>query len=221
MKKKYLGLKMWVSVIAVTFVLSVAATSGSMIVSANELILDETQNNKSHFNHEDLSMYYSEGEKNSELALEKIKKEYGDVQPNFNENGEIVLTLEDEVRLDKATSEYLKVVGYNPYLRRFGRNWWNSRNFIGSVIDVAFIALGFGAGARSASQIMQIIRANRSNITPSIERQLATKVGITLGNWLSAGLDAAGALSGISLGYAVAWGIDYVDGKRLDGYILA
>ncbi|MDY4308002.1 hypothetical protein SNF32_15320 [Enterococcus mundtii] len=74
MNKKYLGLKMWVSVVAVTFVLSVVATSGSMIVSANELILDETQNSESRFNHEDLSIYYSEEEKKSELALEKSRK---------------------------------------------------------------------------------------------------------------------------------------------------
>ncbi|MDA3974393.1 hypothetical protein PF023_10065 [Enterococcus thailandicus] len=221
MKKKYLGLKVWVSVVAVTFVLSVVATSGSMIVSANELFPDETQNSESYFNDEDLAIYYSKEEKNSERALEKIKKKYGDVQPKFNEDGEILLTPEDEMRLDTATTEYLKAVGYSSYLRRFGRNWWNSRSFIGGVIDDAFIALGFGAGARSANQIIQIIRVNRRNITRSIERQLRTKVGITLGNWLSAGLDAAGALSGISLGYAVAWGIDYVDGKRLDGYILA
>ena len=143
-------------------------------------------------------------EKNSQLALEKIKEEYEEVQPNFNKNGEIVLILEDGVRLDQATSEYLKVVGYNAYLRRFGCNWWNSRNFIGGVIDVAFIALGFGPGARSANQIIQIIRANRRNIPRAIERKLAAKVGITLGNWLSAGLNATGALLEISLGYAVA-----------------
>ncbi|WP_270344578.1 hypothetical protein [Enterococcus thailandicus] len=47
MKKKYLGLKVWVRVIAVTFVLSIVATSGSMIVSANELFPDETQNSES------------------------------------------------------------------------------------------------------------------------------------------------------------------------------
>ncbi|EQB7974816.1 hypothetical protein [Enterococcus sp. C76] len=60
MKKKYLDLKMWISVIAVTFVLSVVATSGSMIISANELILDETQNSESNFSSEDLPVYYSE-----------------------------------------------------------------------------------------------------------------------------------------------------------------
>lgn len=60
MRKKYLDLKMWISVIAVTFVLSVVATSGSMIISANELILDETQNSESNFSSEDLSVYYSE-----------------------------------------------------------------------------------------------------------------------------------------------------------------
>ncbi|MFS0926146.1 hypothetical protein ACFC37_03985 [Enterococcus durans] len=50
MKKKYQGLKAWISTIAVTFVLSVVATSGSMIVSANELTLDESQNSESYFN---------------------------------------------------------------------------------------------------------------------------------------------------------------------------
>ncbi len=108
MKKKHQVLKAWISIIPVTFVLSVVATSGSMIVSANELTLDESQSSESRFNHEDLSIYYSEEEKKSKLALEKIKEEYGDVQSNFNEKGEIVLTPEDEARLDKATSEYLK-----------------------------------------------------------------------------------------------------------------
>ena len=37
MKKKYLGLKVWVRVIAVSFALSVVATSGSVVVLANEL----------------------------------------------------------------------------------------------------------------------------------------------------------------------------------------
>lgn len=60
-----------------------------------------------------------------------------------------------------------------------------------------------------------------ANITRAIERQIAAKIGITFGKWLSAGLDVAGIISGVSLGYAVAWGIDYVDGRRLDGYILA
>lgn len=50
MKKKYQGLKAWISTIPVTFVLSVVATSGSMIVSANELTLDESQSSESYFN---------------------------------------------------------------------------------------------------------------------------------------------------------------------------
>lgn len=139
MKKKYLGLKMWVSVVAVTFVLSVVATSGSMIVSANELILGETQNIDSRFNHEDLSIYYSEEEKKSELALEKIKEEYGDVQPNFNEDGEIVLTPEDEVRMEQAINQYLAMTGFNPRMRGVGKNWWNSTGFVAGVIDVGLI----------------------------------------------------------------------------------
>ncbi|MGM0157513.1 hypothetical protein IGI47_001825 [Enterococcus sp. AZ191] len=59
MKKKHQGLKAWISIIAVTFVLSVVATSSSMIVSANELTLDEPQNSESYFDYEDLSIHYS------------------------------------------------------------------------------------------------------------------------------------------------------------------
>lgn len=48
--------------------------------------------------------------KNSELALEKIKEEYGDVQPKFNENGEILLTPEDELRMGQAINQYLAMI---------------------------------------------------------------------------------------------------------------
>ncbi|MFV0559796.1 MAG: hypothetical protein ACK5NA_03670 [Enterococcus sp.] len=105
--KKYLEVKASVSLVVLTFVLSIFATTGSMIVSANELILDGNQNSESYLNHEDLLIYYSEEEKNSELALEKIKEEYGDVQPNFNEDGEILVTLEDELRIERAINQYL------------------------------------------------------------------------------------------------------------------
>ncbi|MDA3964915.1 hypothetical protein [Enterococcus thailandicus] len=139
MKKKYLGLKVWVRVIAVTFVLSIVATSGSMIVSANELFPDETQNSESYFNDEDLAIYYSKEEKNSELALEKIKEKYGDVPPKFNEDGEILLTPEDELRMEQAISQYLAMTGFNPRMRGVG-------GFLNSMIDIALVISGASVG---------------------------------------------------------------------------
>lgn len=221
MNKKYLGLKMWVSVVAVTFVLSVVATSGSMIVSANELILDETQNSESRFNHEDLSIYYSEEEKKSELALEKIKEEYGDVQPNFNEKGEIVLTSEDELRMEQAINQYLAMTGFNPRMRGVGKNWWNSTGFVAGVIDAGLIVLGLGLANSSVNTVKVIIRKNKRNIARVTENVIVAQIGITTvrGKALAA-IEIALALAGTSAGGLIAEGLDRVDGRN-DNYLWA
>ncbi|MBO0432089.1 hypothetical protein [Enterococcus sp. DIV0660C] len=220
MKKKYLGLKVWVSVIAVTFVLSIVATSGSMIVSANELFLDETQNSESYFNDEDLAIYYSKEEKNSELALEKIKEKYGDVQPKFNEDGEILLTPEDELRMEQAISQYLAMTGFNPRMRGVGKNWWNSTGFVAGVIDVGLIAIGLWTAASNFGAVRTLLRNNRKNITRMVEKQILSKVGIGVGGFLNSMIDIALVISGASVGGILAEGLDRADGKN-DNYILA
>ena len=88
-------------------------------------------------------------------------------------------------------------------------------------MDAAFIAIGFGAGIKSSQSLMKIIRANRRNITRTIEQQIRKHIGLSVGAYVSAGLNIIGSISQVSLGYAVAWSIDYVDGRRLDGYIFA
>lgn len=221
MKKKYLDLKMWISVIAVTFVLSVVATSGSMIISANELILDETQNSKSNFSSEDLSVYYSEEKKNSELALEKIKEEYGVVQPKFNENGEILLTPEDELRIEQAINQYLAMIGFNPRMRGVGKNWWNSTGFVAGVIDAGLIVLGLGLANSSVNTVKAIIRKNKRNIARVTENVIVAQIGITTvrGKALAA-VEIALALAGTSAGGLIAEGLDRVDGRN-DNYLWA
>lgn len=220
MKKKYLGLKVWVRVIAVTFVLSIVATSGSMIVSANELFPDETQNSESYFNDEDLAIYYSKEEKNSELALEKIKEEYGDVPPKFNEEGEILLTPEDELRMEQAISQYLAMTGFNPRMRCVGKNWWNSTGFVAGVIDVGLIAIGLWTAASNFGAVRTLLRNNRKNITRMVEKQILSKVGIGVGGFLNSMIDIALVISGASVGGILAEGLDRADGKN-DNYILA
>ncbi|HGV8386788.1 hypothetical protein [Enterococcus faecium] len=221
MKKKYLDLKMWISVIAVTFVLSVVATSGSMIISANELILDETQNSKSNFSSEDLSVYYSEEKKNSELALEKIKEEYGDVQPKFNENGEILLKPEDELRMEQAINQYLAMIGFNPRMRGVGKNWWNSTGFVAGGIDAGLIVLGLGLANSSVNTVKAIIRKNKRNIARVTENVIVAQIGITTvrGKALAA-VEIALALAGTSAGGLIAEGLDRVDGRN-DNYLWA
>lgn len=167
-----------------------------------------------------MAIYYSKEEKNSELALEKIKEEYGDVPPKFNEEGEILLTPEDEMRLDTATTEYLKAVGYSSYLRRFGRNWWNSRSFIGGVIDVGLIAIGLWTAASNFGAVRTLLRNNRKNITRMVEKQILSKVGIGVGGFLNSMIDIALVISGASVGGILAEGLDRADGKN-DNYILA
>ncbi|WP_270375813.1 hypothetical protein [Enterococcus thailandicus] len=220
MKKKYLGLKVWVRVIAVSFALSVVATSGSVVVLANELILDETQNSESYFNDEDLAIYYSKEEKNSELALEKIKEEYGDVPPKFNEEGEILLTPEDELRMEQAISQYLAMTGFNPRMRGVGKNWWNSTGFVAGVIDVGLIAIGLWTAASNFGAVRTLLRNNRKNITRMFEKQILSKVGIGVGGFLNSMIDIALVISGASVGGILAEGLDRADGKN-DNYILA
>ncbi|WP_430596772.1 hypothetical protein [Enterococcus sp. DIV0175] len=220
MKKKYLGLKVWVRVIAVSFALSVVATSGSVVVLANELILDETQNSESYFNDEDLAIYYSKEEKNSELALEKIKEKYGDVPPKFNEDGEILLTPEDELRMEQAISQYLAMTGFNPRMRGVGKNWWNSTGFVAGVIDVGLIAIGLWTAASNFGAVRTLLRNNRKNITRMVEKQILSKVGIGVGGFLNSMIDIALVISGASVGGILAEGLDRADGKN-DNYILA
>lgn len=231
---KKLGLKSFVGIASAIILFGALSPTATVMAHASEI----TSNNKVSENvtpsiesaATTKDNQYFEEEQRSEQALEIIEDKYSDAAEEAHINSaeevensdEYTLTAEDEAKIDEATTEYLNLVGYSPRrLRGFGRHWWNSRSFVGSVIDVAFIVLGFGAGVKSANQAMKIIRANRRNITRAIEKQLKSRIGISIGSWVSAGLDVVGALSGVSLGYAVAWGIDYVDGRRLDGYILA
>ncbi|MCO5506792.1 hypothetical protein NG849_04265 [Enterococcus faecium] len=170
---------------------------------------------------QELSVYYSEEKKNSELALEKIKEEYGDVQPKFNENGEILLTPEDELRMEQAINQYLAMIGFNPRMRGVGKNWWNSTGFVAGVIDAGLIVLGLGLANSSVNTIKAIIRKNKRNIARVTENVIVAQIGITTvrGKALAA-VEIALALAGTSAGGLIAEGLDRVDGRN-DNYLWA
>lgn len=163
---------------------------------------------------------YEREEIRSREILQEIEEKYAP-EEDFNEEQVIEITPEMEQNMEAAVNEYLRLSGFNPRLRRLGRNWWNSRGFVGGVLDAAFIAIGFGAARLSNQALMQLIRANRRNITRVIESKIAIAMGLRTGAWVGTALEIVGVLAGVSLGGAIAWGIDYVDGKRLDGYIFA
>ncbi|EDH3592326.1 hypothetical protein GCV60_03070 [Listeria monocytogenes] len=75
------------------------------------------------------------------------------------------------------------MVKYNPLLRGVGKHWWNSRSFVGGVLDAAFIVIGFGAGVKSAATLMQVGRSNRQTITRTIEKQIKLALGLSIGGY--------------------------------------
>lgn len=170
-------------------------------------------------------------QKSIDAAMNYVSSQYADVDINntglnsigdTSKSEEYTLTKEDEKRIDEAVSAYLEISGYNNSIqfRGIGKNWWNSRGFIAGIINVALTAIGIGAGMRSAQAISQLIRANRRNITRVVESQIMKRVGISASGFLTAALDIAGTISDISVGGAIAYGLDKADG-RLDGYFMA
>lgn len=220
MKKKCLGFKVSIGVIVVTFVLSILATSGSMVVLANEINLEKTENIDTDFTSEETSVFYLEEANNSKVAIEKIKDEYKDVQPEFDENGELLLTAEDELRMEQAINQYLSMTGFNPRMRGVGKNWWNSTGFVAGVIDVGLIAIGLWTAGGSVSAVRTLLRNNRTNITRMVEKQILAKIGIGVSGLLNSMFNIALTIASTSVGGVLAEGLDRADGKN-DNYILA
>lgn len=72
------------------------------------------------------------------------------------------VSFSEQKSIDAAVSAYLEISGYNNSIqfRSIGKNWWNSKDFIARVINVALTAIGIGVDMRSAQAIIQLIRAN-------------------------------------------------------------
>ena len=132
----------------------------------------------------------------------------------------MVLTLEDEVRMEQAINQYLAMTGFNPRMRGVGKNWWNSTGFVAGVIDVGLIAIGLWTAASNLGAVRTLLRNNRKNITRMVEKQILSKVGIGVGGLLNSMVNIALVISSASVGGILAEGLDRSDGKN-DNYILA
>lgn len=204
MEKKCLGFKVSIGVIVVTFVLSILATSGSMVFLANEINLEKTENIDTDFTSEETSVFYLEEANNSKVAIEKIKEYYEDIQPEFDGNGELLLTAEDELRMEQAINQYLSMTGFNPRMRGVGKNWWNSTGFVAGIIDVGLIAIGLWTAWSNLSAVRTLLRNNRKNITRMVEKQILAKAGFDVSGLLSSMIDIALTIASTSVGGVLA-----------------
>ncbi|MFW8054403.1 hypothetical protein [Vagococcus fluvialis] len=166
-----------------------------------------------------------------DVLLVQDNLEDSNLNLNVEDGNEYTLTEEDEKNieiamdqiLDGETQAIFNPNEFNPMMmaRGFGKKWWNKRAFVGNVIDAALVVLGIWSSARSVKAAMKIIKANRRNITRVIERQIAKRIGISVGGIISAAIDFVGNLSGyFSIGYLIACGLDWAD-RRYDGFIFA
>ena len=101
-----------------------------------------------------------------------------------------------------------------------GRNWWNSRGSLATVLDVGLAIYSGGATIYSAYAIKKAISANRGAITRTLRSLIIKHVGSAAGHLASTALNVALTVTGFSLGGAIAYGADWADGS-LDGYIFA
>lgn len=221
-------MKKIITAFAASFVLFTAVAPPFVgVVQANDVKVDEQVNSETSSDNEiyqpiQLPNEYAEQEQKSNQVLDYIKEKYGKIEIDVAEVETLTITPEDEARVAEALKEYLSLTGYNPLLRRFGRNWWNSRRFIATVIDVGLIAVGFGVAARSRAALVSILQRHRTLITRVAQNQILGRSGIAVPvpGLMTTAFRLATTLTGISIGGAIAWGLDRADG-RLDGYILA
>lgn len=100
-----------------------------------------------------------------------------------------------------------------------GKNgWWNSRSFIGTVLDVAIIAVTGVQTVTGIKAIRKIIKKNRKKMVKRIEKELYKHIGRASTAAITCAIDIALTLTGTSIGGLIASGLDYVDGKY-NGYV--
>ncbi|EOE6380005.1 hypothetical protein ACKO6X_002805 [Enterococcus hirae] len=108
----------------------------------------------------------------------------------------------------------------DPNWVKLGKKWYNKRSNIATAIDIALIAVGIGATAKTSSTVIKLIRANRKNITRTVERKIAKTLGKSAASWVGTAISIGLTLEGTSVGDLIAKGLDKADG-RYDGYIFA
>lgn len=164
-----------------------------------------------------------EQQQKMDQALAVIAEKYGKTTPTLDENGQVVITPEDEARAEQAVNEYLSMIGFSDMMlmqRGLGKHWWNSTGTISKVIDVALIAAGIGAAFSSAAAARAALKAAKGVITRVVKSALKKAAGSAVAASINGAINIALTVSGASIGGLIAEGLDRLDGRN-DGYIFA
>ncbi|HFE9852817.1 hypothetical protein [Enterococcus faecalis] len=121
--------------------------------------------------------------------------------------------------IDFDEENFLPIVA-DPNWVKLGKKWYNKRSNVATAIDVALIAVGIGATAKTSSAVIKLIRSNRRNITRTVERKIAKALGKNAASWVGTAINIGLTIGGTSIGDLIAKGLDKADG-RYDGYIFA
>ena len=94
-----------------------------------------------------------------------------------------------------------------------GNGWYNSRSFIGTVLDVAIIAVTGGVSIASTAAARKFIKNYRGTLTRIARNTLLKYVGRASATAISCAIDIA-----LTIGGMIAAGLDYADGNY-NGYV--
>ncbi len=102
-----------------------------------------------------------------------------------------------------------------------GKQWWNKRGNVATVIDVAAAAIAGWGAISSALAVRKLLKTNvGKRLTSGVAIQLSRQFGSAVGHAFSGALNIGLTAINLSIGGIAAYGLDRVDG-RLDGYVFA
>lgn len=101
-----------------------------------------------------------------------------------------------------------------------GKHWWNKRDHIAYAINIAAAAVSGGMSVYQTYAVKKLI-ANRGMMSRVVRSAITKYIGGVSAAAISNALNIAATVAEVfSLGGAIAYGLDKVDGK-FDGYLWA
>lgn len=105
------------------------------------------------------------------------------------------------------------------YVDGGANGFWNSRSTVAAVIDIALAVYTCGVSLASLKALRTFLKKNKNKIVYQVGGKISKMFGSAAKAWVACAVDVALTVSGLSsLGGIIAYGIDYVDGHRLNGY---
>ena len=99
-----------------------------------------------------------------------------------------------------------------------GNGWYNKRSTVAAAIDIAIICVTLGKSLCSQATAKKILSQNRGTIAAKARNKVIGMFGSKAGSLITGAIEIALTAFGTSIGGLIAYGIDYMDGNRLNGY---